>query len=127
VVIVDDNVDGAESLAEIIGMMGHLVRLAYDGPSGIEAVREFDPDLVLLDIGLPGMDGYEVARRLRSEPHVRALLVALSGYGRDEDRAMSRDAGFAQHFVKPMDLGSLRTVLNSLHSSPRARNTVTST
>ena len=114
VVIVDDNVDGAESLGEIVALMGHDVRLAHDGPTGIRVIREFDPDLVLLDIGLPGMNGYEVARQLKRDLAIRAVLVALSGYGREQDRALSREAGFAQHYVKPMDYRTLEAVLGAL-------------
>ncbi|HSQ57352.1 MAG TPA: ATP-binding protein, partial [Gemmata sp.] len=121
-VVVDDNVDGANTLAEILGMLGHEVRVAYDGPSAFTVVREFDPDLVMLDIGLPGMDGYQVARRLRAENDSRAMLVALSGYGRDEDRVLSRESGFAHHFVKPVDFGELRNLLDSLRGAGCAGN-----
>ncbi|MBN9119115.1 MAG: response regulator, partial [Planctomycetes bacterium] len=116
VVVVDDNVDGVETLADLIGLLGHEVRTAHDGPAGLAAVGEFDPDLVLLDIGLPGMDGYEVARRLRGA-NTRAVLVAVSGYGRDEDRAMSREAGFEQHFVKPVEYDTLRTILSAVRAA----------
>ena len=120
VVVVDDNVDGAESLGSLLEMLGHRVRVAYNGPDGIEAVRQSNPDVVLLDIGLPGMNGYEVARRLRREPDCRALLVAVSGYGRDEDRRMSREAGFDQHHVKPVGLPTLQQLLDSVPPSPQA-------
>jgi signal transduction histidine kinase/FixJ family two-component response regulator len=113
VVVVDDNVDGAESLANLLVLLGHQVRVAHDGSAGIALVGEFDPDVVLLDIGLPGMDGYEVARRLRAS-RGRAMLVAVSGYGRDEDRRLSREAGFAHHFVKPVELASLRSLLDTI-------------
>jgi signal transduction histidine kinase/DNA-binding response OmpR family regulator len=115
VVLVDDNVDGVESLAELIGLLGHEVRAAHDGPAGIALTRAFDPDLVLLDIGLPGMDGYEVARRLRHEFGSRPVLVAVSGYGRDEDRSQSRSAGCEQHLVKPVDFRTLEGLFASLH------------
>jgi signal transduction histidine kinase/DNA-binding response OmpR family regulator len=118
VVVVDDNVDGAESLGNLLEMLGHRVRVAHTGPDGIAAVRECDPDLVLLDIGLPGMDGYEVARRLRREPGCRAVLIAVSGYGRDEDRRLSREAGFDQHHVKPVAFATLRELLASVPSPP---------
>jgi signal transduction histidine kinase/DNA-binding response OmpR family regulator len=116
VVVVDDNVDGVESLADLIGLLGHEVRVAHDGPAGIAAVAAFDPDIVLLDIGLPGMDGYEVARHLRGSD-ARAVLVAVSGYGRDEDRAMAREAGFEQHFVKPVEYDTLRMLLDSVRAA----------
>jgi CheY-like chemotaxis protein len=119
VVVVDDNVDGVETMADLIALLGHDVRIAHDGPAGLATVGEFDPDVVLLDIGLPGMDGYEVARRLRGAD-TRAVLIAVSGYGRDEDRAMSRDAGFEQHFVKPVEYDTLRLLLESVRAT-RAR------
>ena len=78
VVVVDDNVDGADTLADLLGLLGHQVRVAYDGPSGLGAVRAFDPDVVLLDIGLPGMNGYEVARRLRTDEAGRPVLIAVT-------------------------------------------------
>jgi two-component system CheB/CheR fusion protein len=120
VVLVDDNVDGVESLADLIGMLGHDVRVAHDGPTGIHLAREFDPDLVLLDIGLPGMDGYEVARRLRGQSGSRARLVAVSGYGGEEDRTRSRAAGCEQHLVKPVDFQVIQALLASVRSAPRA-------
>jgi len=119
VVVIDDNVDGAESLADLIGLLGHEVRIAHDGGAGIELVRDFDPDIVLLDIGLPGMDGYEVARRLRRDAVTRAALVTLSGYGREEDRTLSREAGCKQHFVKPVDLGTLQTIFSTIRPAAR--------
>ena len=117
VVIIDDNIDGAESLADLIGLLGHQARTAHDGPTGIDAVRAFEPDVVLLDIGLPGMDGFEVARRLRRDPRARATLITISGYGRDEDRALSREAGCSYHFVKPVEIRSLQTMFAAIQSS----------
>jgi signal transduction histidine kinase/DNA-binding response OmpR family regulator len=117
IVVVDDNVDGADSLADLLAFLGHQVRVAYDGPTGIAAVREFDPDLVLLDIGLPGMDGYEVARRLRGGRPGRPQLVAVSGYGREADRKLAAEAGFVHHFVKPVEFEALRTLLADLRTA----------
>ncbi len=119
VVVVDDNVDGADTLADLIGILGHEVRVAYDGPTGIGAVRAFDPDLVLLDIGLPGMDGYEVARRLHSNGEGRPVLVAVSGYGQESDRGHAREAGFAHHCVKPVGFDTLQEVLAIVHAKLR--------
>lgn len=112
VLVVDDNRDAAESLAMLLELSGYEVRVAYDGPAALEAVRSERPDAVLLDIGLPMMDGYEVARRLcaAAEEH-RPLLVAISGYGQDEDRRRAEDAGFDHHLVKPVDPELLDRVL----------------
>lgn len=115
VVVVDDNVDGAESMAELLQILGHHAVVAHTGPAGLEVVRSARPDLVLLDIGLPGMDGYEVARRLRSDPATRGVvLAAVSGYGQDNDRVRSRDAGFDHHFTKPLELNALQSLLRSV-------------
>jgi signal transduction histidine kinase len=112
--VVDDNVDGAQSLALLLGLIGHEVRIAHDGPDALEAAAEFRPEVVLLDIGLPrGMDGYEVARRLRAQPGLEeSALVALTGYGGEEERAHASEAGFSAHFVKPVDLGALCKMLD---------------
>jgi CheY-like chemotaxis protein len=100
---VDDNRDSADSLATLLRLIGNDVRTAYDGRQALEAVAAYQPDLVLLDIGLPGMDGYAVARALRAgHSDSRIRLVALTGYGRDEDRRRSAEAGFDHHLVKPV-------------------------
>jgi signal transduction histidine kinase/DNA-binding response OmpR family regulator len=120
VVVVDDNVDGAESLAGLLDLLGHQTTVAHTGPDGLAAVRTARPDLALLDIGLPGMDGYEVARRLRDDPATRGVvLAAISGYGRDQDRARSREAGFDHHFIKPLELDALQSILRSLRPTGR--------
>jgi CheY-like chemotaxis protein len=115
-VVVDDNLDAAESLAELLGISGHQVKVAYDGRSALEVVRAHAPDVVLLDIGLPRMDGYAVARELRAEHGDRLTLIALTGYGQEEDRRRTKDAGFDHHFVKPLDLQLLVDVLAGLPS-----------
>ena len=108
----DDNRDGAESLALLLRVGGHEVRTAYDGPEALEAARAFRPHIVFLDIGLPGMDGYEVARRLRKEPGMeKGLLVALTGYGQEEDRRKAMEAGFNVHLVKPADIDTLQNIV----------------
>ena len=113
VLIVDDNLDGTRVLARILRVRGHEVRVAHDGPSALEEARADPPDVVLLDIGLPGMDGYEVAGRLRElEGPDRSLLVAVTGYGQEEDRRRSREAGFDHHLVKPVDPKSLEEFLS---------------
>ncbi len=107
--VVDDNADAAESLAVLLRSAGHEVRTAYDGPSALAAARDLRPEVVLLDLGLPGMDGCEVARRLRQLEGLQgALLVALTGYGSEEDRRRSKEAGFDRHLVKPVDPAELR-------------------
>jgi signal transduction histidine kinase/DNA-binding response OmpR family regulator len=112
VLIVDDNVDGAESLSLMLQLAGHQVQIVHNGPDALEAAPAFRPDVVLLDIGLPGMNGYEVARRLREQPELAStLLVALTGYGQEEDRQRGREAGFDQHLVKPVDPPVLASLL----------------
>jgi len=112
ILVVDDNADAAEALALVLGMTGHEVRLAGDGPSALAAAAEFRPEVVLLDIGLPGMDGYEVARRLRSGDGLRDMsLVALTGYGQEADRERARAAGFDHHLVKPASPEAILAVL----------------
>jgi two-component system CheB/CheR fusion protein len=109
VLVVDDNVPAAKSLAAMLSKAwGHEVQIAHDGEAALELARRFLPDIVLLDIGLPEIDGYEVARRLRSEPETAAaLIVAVSGYGQEEDRRRSREAGFDDHFLKPLTASAL--------------------
>ncbi len=105
VLVVDDNVDTAESLALLLRLKGHEVETAHDGPAALKKARSFHPEAVLLDIGLPGLDGYQVASRLRRRRRTaRALLVALTGYGQEEDQDLAREAGFDHHLTKPVDL-----------------------
>jgi len=112
VLVVDDNLDTAESSSLLLEIEGYDVRVAHNGPKAIEIARVFAPDIVLLDIGLPGMDGYAVARALRAAPELaRCRLIAVSGYGQAEDRHRSREAGFDRHLVKPVEADVLREVL----------------
>jgi signal transduction histidine kinase len=104
VLVVDDNVDAAESLCDVVAFLGHAVEAVHDGPTAVARARERHPDVVLCDIGLPGMDGYEVARRIRADPGLAGVrLVAVSGYAQPEDRARARQAGFDDHVAKPAD------------------------
>jgi two-component system CheB/CheR fusion protein len=120
ILVVDDNVDAAESLALFLGMNGHEVRTAFDGPAALELARTCRPEVVVLDIGMPGMDGYEVARRLRQEPGLGSvLLVALTGYGQEQDRRRSREAAIDHHLVKPVDPQALRALLARTESPAR--------
>jgi CheY-like chemotaxis protein/two-component sensor histidine kinase len=111
VLVVDDNVDAARTLAEALGGWGHEVEIAHDGASALDRVLRRPPQVVLLDIGLPGMDGYAVAQRLREAGVSDLLLIALSGYGQAADRERTRRAGFHDHLVKPVDLVSLAALL----------------
>jgi PAS domain S-box-containing protein len=114
VLVVDDNVDAARALGRLLELLGHQVRVAHDGPGAIAAAAALRPELVLLDIGLPGMDGYAVAARLRDAGHRGAALVALSGYGQEEHVQRSTDAGFRHHLVKPVDFALLRRITTEL-------------
>ena len=113
VLVVDDNIDGALALADVIRRLGYEVRVAHDGPQALSIARAFIPDAALIDLGLPIMDGYEVARQLRAEATNPLRLIAVTGYGQDEDRARSATAGFDLHLVKPVDLGTLKNLLPS--------------
>ncbi|HET9566785.1 MAG TPA: PAS domain S-box protein, partial [Vicinamibacterales bacterium] len=121
VLIVDDSEDGAESLAMLLQLGGHETHIAHDGVEAIEAAEKLRPDVVLLDIGLPRLNGYEVCHRLRKEPWAKDLvLVALTGWGQEEDRHRSREAGFDAHLVKPVDHDALLRLLASLPGVDRA-------
>ena len=114
VLVVDDNEDSAESLGMLLRSLGADVRTVNDGLSALALVEEFKPDVVLLDIGMPGMDGYEVARRIRDRADNRELmLIALTGWGQEEDRRRSFRAGFDHHLVKPTDIDALRALMGS--------------
>ena len=112
VLVVDDNVDAAQSLGLLLEMSGNAVRLAYDGPSALQAAIDYRPDVVLLDIGLPGLDGFEVAQQIRCQVALKGMvLVALTGYGQDTDRQRSQDAGFDYHLVKPASFDEIEKIL----------------
>jgi CheY-like chemotaxis protein len=112
--IVDDNTDSARSMAILQTRRGHVTRIAFTGPDALAVAAEFLPEVVVLDIGLPGMDGFEVARRLREMPAMAgAFLIAMTGYASPEDLRAAREAGFDEHLVKPVDLDVLRDWLRS--------------
>ena len=112
VLIVDDNRDAAESLEMLLESLGHEIRMAHTGPAGLDAAFEYSPHAVLLDIGLPELDGLEVARRIRSNPgSAGVVLIAMTGYGQDDDRRLSREAGFDHHLVKPADFDQVLAIL----------------
>jgi PAS domain S-box-containing protein len=115
ILVVDDNIDAATSLTDILNVLGHEVRTVHDGLSAVTAAEEMNPDIVLLDIGLPGIDGYEVARRIRMREGSRhlAVLIALTGWGQERDKRRAYDAGFDHHCVKPIGLEQLKQFLQS--------------
>jgi CheY-like chemotaxis protein len=114
VLVVDDNEDAASMLAMLLRSWGHEVAVVGDGPAAIDAVAEQRPDVVLLDIGLPGMSGYEVARALRATGDRTLRIVAVSGYGQPADVSLARAAGCDDHVAKPVDLGVLRASLQQV-------------
>lgn len=112
ILVVDDNVDSARGLESLLTLLGYDVRTSFDGWSALEVALNHRPAVVLLDIGLPGMDGYEVATKLRSDPRLReTVLIAVTGYGQEEDRRRSREAGFDHHLIKPVDFDTLLALL----------------
>jgi len=112
VMVVDDNADSSESLAVLLRLSGHEVEVAANGESALALADTFRPQVVLLDLGLPGMDGFEVARRLRARPELAATrLIAITGYGQARDREATAAAGFERHLTKPVDVDSLLALL----------------
>jgi CheY-like chemotaxis protein len=119
ILIVDDYIDAAKTLAMTLKIMGHTPRMAHDGLEALKVAEEFLPDVVLLDIGLPKLDGYEVCRHIRQQSWgERMVLIALTGWAQDEDKINSKDAGFNCHLVKPIDSANLRKLLDGLLSAP---------
>ncbi len=115
ILVVDDNRDAAESLSMLLELDGNETRSAYDGLEAIEITETFRPEVILLDIGLPELDGYEVARKIRERPGGRSIvLVAVTGWGQDEDRRRSQEAGFNYHLTKPVDRVALGSLLANL-------------
>ncbi|AGP38016.1 GAF domain-containing protein [Sorangium cellulosum] len=120
ILVVDDSVDGAESLALLLRISGHETRAVHTGPDALTATRELGADIVFLDIGLPGMNGYEVARRLRAEPDRSGLfLVALTGWGTEDDRRQAREAGFDHHLTKPVDTAEVKRLVARVAAARR--------
>jgi CheY-like chemotaxis protein len=112
ILVVDDNQDGAEMLAEVLAVKGYDARVAHDGPAALELAQDFRPQAAFLDLGLPVMDGFALAARLRALPGLERLrLIAVTGYGQDADRARTRAAGFDVHLVKPVDLDAIEAAL----------------
>jgi PAS domain S-box-containing protein len=118
ILVVDDNKDGADSLGMMLRLMGHETRTAYDGEAGVEAAHEFRPDVILLDIGLPRLNGYDACRRIREQRWGQTMiLVAVTGWGQDDDRRKSRDAGFNHHLVKPVESRALMEIFSQVTRS----------
>jgi len=112
VLVVDDNVDSAKTLGMLVKASGHEIRIVHDGLAVLEAALDFQPHVVLLDIGLPGMNGFEVAKRIRLQPAIQnVVLVAMTGYGQESDRQLSHEAGFNHHLVKPANFGQVLQIL----------------
>jgi len=118
ILVVDDNADAANSLGRLLRLSGYQVSVAHDGPAALDQVTKFRPRVVLLDLGMPGMDGLETAARIREIPAGKDLsLIAVTGWGQDEDRERTGEAGFIAHFVKPIKLGQLEALLMRITSS----------
>jgi CheY-like chemotaxis protein len=118
VLVVDDNRDAADSLAILLRFSGVEAHVAHDGSAALEAMRVFNPEIVLLDLGMPGMDGYDVARRIRQHRKYKdVVLIALTGWGQPEDRKRSNEAGFDHHLVKPVEVDALQALLASLDAT----------
>jgi len=114
IVVADDNEDSAQSFAMLLSFSGHEVRIAHDGTAALDALREFRPDVAFLDIGMPGLTGYEVAQAVRSEPWGREVtLIAVTGWGQPEDTQRARKAGFDRHLVKPIDPAEVDHLLSN--------------
>jgi CheY-like chemotaxis protein len=128
VLVVDDNRDSADMMSALLRTWGHEVRTMYNGPAALASAAEHRPDIVLLDIGLPGMDGYAVARELRARGQGGALLlIAFTGYGQDEDRLRVRKAGFDHHLVKPVDPAELEAIIEAMPApAPSSQDVVES-
>ena len=116
VLIVDDNVDNAEIMAAILREAGHEVHVAHDGLAALAMARRLRPEFLFLDLGLPGLDGFQVAETLRREPGMEAMrIIAVTAYGQESDRRRAREAGFDQHLLKPVDM----TFVESMLGGPR--------
>jgi CheY-like chemotaxis protein len=124
VLVVDDNRYTADSFARLLSLLGHEARPAYSGPEAVKCTADFSPDMVLLDIDMPGMDGYEAVRRLRQDPlHSHAIFVAVSGWARQEDQRRAYDAGFDLHVAKPISVERMKELTAMLR--PTSSRTTT--
>ena len=117
ILVVDDNADAADSLGMLLQVRGDDLRVAYDGLEALQLAGDFDPEVVLLDIGMPKISGYDVARRLRESRGDTVFIIAISGWGQEDDRERARESGFDHHFTKPVDVEALLKLIDS--ESPR--------
>jgi CheY-like chemotaxis protein len=125
VLIVEDNVDAARGFQELLELHGHEVRVAYDGLAALVLAASYVADVGFIDIGLPGLDGYQVARRLRETPsYAAATLIALSGYGRDDDKREAAAAGFDRHLTKPVDIETVCALLAGIGMGERSASSM---
>ena len=125
--VVEDNIYAAKSFATLMRLDGHEVQIAHDGPMALQMATTFQPDVILLDIGLPGIDGYEVAKRLRGQDEFRETrIIAMTGYGQPEDRRRSKESGIDYHLVKPVKIDVVRSLLARENSADLGVATPTS-
>ncbi|HEX2239493.1 MAG TPA: response regulator [Gammaproteobacteria bacterium] len=112
ILVADDNAAAADTLAELLSLFGNEVQVVHDGQAALKTFSAWRPDVILLDIGMPGMDGYEVARRVREQTASgKVMLIALTGWGQEKDRKLAREAGFDHHLLKPVDLQALQALM----------------
>jgi DNA-binding response OmpR family regulator len=117
VLVVDDNIDAADSIAALLTLSGHEVQTAHDGHAAVRMALSFRPEFIFLDLGLPGLDGFAVAQRLRAEPGFETVrLIAVTGYGTEQDRRRTLESGFDQHYLKPVDPKFLESLLGNVSS-----------
>lgn len=120
ILIAEDNRDSADSLKALLEALGHEAHISYDGESAVRSAADLRPDVIVMDIGLPGINGYEATRQIRAmKPALPALIVALTGWGQQSDRLKSAQAGIDHHLVKPLDLAALKQILDSVLPAPR--------
>jgi CheY-like chemotaxis protein len=117
VLVVDDNIDAADSIAAVLSLSGHEVQIAHDGHAAVRLALSFRPEFIFLDLGMPGLDGFGVAQRLRSEPGFEKVrIIAVTGYGSEQDRRRCLEGGFDQHYLKPVDPKFLESLLGNVWS-----------
>lgn len=120
VLIIEDNLDAAEGLATLLELWRHQVQVVHDGVAALNVLETSEPEVILLDIGLPGLDGYQVAAELQKDGRLsRALVVAMTGYGQEEDRRRSQEVGIQHHFVKPIQPAQLKSLLDDFNLTRR--------